>query len=346
VSEQALSSRLAALASLTDERMRRVVRIGQPPFRPLGGMEAYHLGWFDVELEPLAQPVAVGKRMRPALCLLVCEGLAGTLDPALGVAAAIELVHNFSLVHDDIQDRSHTRRGRPTVWARWGGAQAINVGDALFATAQLALLEDAALAAELRVEASRILSEACLLLVEGQYLDLALQGRPASIEQYDAMVGRKTAALLAASAELGAVCGGGDAATRDAYRQFGLSLGLAFQYQDDVLGVWGDPRVTGKSAAVDVRSAKQGLPAVLAFRRAEATDADELRHLYSLPRRDRAAVAAVKHLFDRLHVRATAEALVAERYAAARRWLAQAPGCSEIRRLLSELVDSLEVRSS
>jgi geranylgeranyl diphosphate synthase, type I len=345
VNTHALSSRLTTLASLTDERMRRVVQIGKPPFRPLGAMEAYHLGWYDAELEPLARPAAVGKRLRPALCLLVCEGLSGALDAAMGVAAAIELVHNFSLVHDDIQDRSRTRRGRPTVWARWGGAQAINVGDALFASAQLAIMGDTALPADARVESAAILARACLLLVEGQYLDLALQGRPATFEQYDAMVGRKTAALLAASAELGAVCGGGDSAVRESYRQFGLSLGLAFQYQDDVLGVWGDPRVTGKSAAADVRSAKQGLPAVLAFQRAEGSDADELKRIYSLSRRDRGAIAAVKQLFDRLDVRDAAEGLVAERYSSARQWLATAPGSSESRRLLSDLVDSLEVRS-
>src|SRR5918911_4580523 len=168
-----LDRRLDALAAELDAWTRRLYEqsLGRlssaDTFAPLLG---YPLGWVDEQLRPLATPAPAGKRLRPALCLLICEAVAGEVQPAFAPAAAIELVHNFSLVHDDIQDESPLRRGRPTVWSTWGAAQAINVGDGLFALAYLALTSGAA-APELVVEAARRLGQTCLRLVQGQYVD-------------------------------------------------------------------------------------------------------------------------------------------------------------------------------
>ncbi len=342
-----LAARLETLSSLVAERLRRAVPLGPPPFAPLGAMQGYHLGWYGADLQPLAQPLEAGKRLRSALCLLVCEALAGRIDPALSVATGIELVHNFSLIHDDIQDESETRRHRPTVWKLWGTAQAINVGDAMYTAAYLAMLDDSPLQCEQRVEAIRVLGEACLRLVEGQYLDLELQHGPLpDFAQYEAMVGRKTAALLAASAELGALCAGAEPPTRARYHELGRCLGLAFQFQDDVLGVWGDERVTGKSAAADIRSGKKSLPVVLALQRATPAQTEALRRLYALPTRNERAAAEVLHLFDQLGVRAEAERLVERQYRAALDALEAAPGRAEVKHLLAELITSLRARAA
>ena len=347
MSTNPLSARLLELSALVDNRLRQQVRLSPPPFAALGAMQGYHLGWFGPDLSPLERPEDPGKRLRPAVCLLTCAALCGDVAPAVGVAAAIELLHNFSLVHDDIQDQSPTRRHRPSVWALWGTAQAINVGDALFASSMLAIAEDAALPPDRCVEAVRLLGRTSVLLVEGQYLDLALQAAPlVTLDEYEAMVGRKTAALFATSAELGAVCAGAGPVAAAAYAAFGRALGFAFQYQDDVLGVWGDERRTGKSAASDVRSGKKSLPVVLAFRDADEAQRDALRRLYALPERSGADADAVLRLFDSIGVRATVEARVGAQYAEAGARLAAAPGDPAEKALLAALIASLRGRSA
>src|SRR5919197_114929 len=153
-------------------------------------MVAYHLGWRDTDLAELAVPAPSGKKLRPAIALLVSEAVCGSIEPARAAAVALELVHNFSLVHDDIQDRSHLRRHRPTLWSLWGMAQGINAGDALFALAQLALMrQQKGPTAAMSVA----LNTACLRLVEGQFLDLQMQEARLlpTLELYEAMIARK-----------------------------------------------------------------------------------------------------------------------------------------------------------
>ncbi|HNS49699.1 MAG TPA: polyprenyl synthetase family protein [Anaerolineae bacterium] len=225
------------------------------------GMMQYHLGWVDEGLTPVsANP---GKRLRPLLCLLACYASGGDPADALPAAAALELVHSFSLVHDDIEDGSRLRRGRPAVWDVWGEAQAINVGDGLFALAHLAILRlsGGSVPAERTLAAARALDDACLALCEGQYLDMRFEGQAeVGVEQYLEMIGLKTAALLAASARIGVLVATEDAGTAAALHGFGESLGLAFQIQDDVLGIWGEEDVTGKSSSTDLRDKKKTLP--------------------------------------------------------------------------------------
>jgi geranylgeranyl diphosphate synthase type I len=201
--------------------------------------------------------------------LLAAAAAGGNWTSALPAAAAVELIHNFSLVHDDVQDNSPKRRGRPTVWKKWGVPMAINVGDALFVTAFQALTDlSASYPAETALRATSILQNACLDLTRGQYLDMAYEGRcDLSLEDYWQMVGGKTSALLSACMEIGALLGGASKPQQEACRQFGYRLGLAFQVQDDVLGVWGDEAVTGKSAASDLAEGKNSLPVLYGLSR-------------------------------------------------------------------------------
>lgn len=221
---------------------------------------AYHLGW---EGEG-AGPETRGKRIRPLIVLLTCEAAGGDWQNALPAAAAVELVHNFSLIHDDIQDNSPIRRGRETVWKRWGIPQAINSGDAMFTLAHLSLLRlESTTNSETTNQAAKILHSACLQLTKGQYLDLAYESQSLlPLDAYWKMVGGKTAALLSACTELGAIVANTSQSRRGAFRDFGYSLGLAFQAQDDILGIWGDAALTGKSNESDLFAGKKSLPVI------------------------------------------------------------------------------------
>jgi len=210
-----------------------------------------------------------GKRVRPLLTLLCCEAAGGQWRDALPAAAAIETIHNFSLVHDDIQDQSESRRGRPTLWAVWGTAQSINTGDSLFVLAHLFLdrLQREFSSPETILAARQILNDACLELTIGQHLDLAFETRKSiSIEEYYRMIKGKTASLLAASCEIGAVIAGAHKNKSQHFYNFGFHLGMAFQLLDDILGIWGDTGKTGKPAGADIFSRKKTLPVVLGLR--------------------------------------------------------------------------------
>ncbi len=221
-------------------------------------MLTYHMGWTGEG----AGPEATGKRIRPLLVLLTSASAGGDWQSAVPAAAAVELLHNFSLVHDDIQDNSAKRRGRPATWIKWGMPQAINAGDGLFVLSSLAITDlIGAYPAETVVQAAQILHNTSLELTRGQYLDISYEKRAdLGVEDYWPMISGKTAALLASCCEIGALLGGADESTREAYRSFGQYLGLAFQVQDDILGIWGDEAVTGKSAASDLLEGKKTLP--------------------------------------------------------------------------------------
>ena len=236
-------------------------RVG-PPY----SLMRYHLGWEDSDGRAIE--ARGGKLLRPALCLLCCEAAGGEWRRALPAAAALELLHNFTLIHDDLEDGSAQRHGRETIWRLWGEAQAINAGDGMFALAHVALLQlsDEGHEPERIVRAARMFDEAALRLCEGQHLDI---DRSASDrETYVRMIEGKTAALLAASCGIGALAGGATDATVAALYEFGRRLGLAFQIRDDLLGVWGDPSETGKAHGDDLRAGKRSLPTIVALEHA------------------------------------------------------------------------------
>lgn len=244
-----------------EEFLKEIVGEGEGELRRHYGMMRYHMGWADEELKPIVAPT--GKRLRPLLCLLSCEAAGGNWEKAVPAAAALELVHNFSLVHDDIQDRSPFRRHRPAVWKLWGEALAINVGDALLILACRAMEK---LPQDKLRECCRVLNEACLSLTEGQFLDLTFEKKErVSLEEYMDMIKRKTAALIAASTQLGAIIATEDRRTIERFRRFGENLGMAFQVQDDILGLWGEEAVTGKPVADDLRQRKKTLPIIYAM---------------------------------------------------------------------------------
>lgn len=226
-------------------------------------MIAYHMGWEGEGAGREAQ----GKRIRPLLVLLCAESAGGQWQDALPAAIAVELLHNFSLIHDDIQDNSPLRRNRQTVWVKWGIAQAINAGDVLF-TLAFAALHDLAprLAAAHILRANQILQQTCLQLTEGQYLDISYEAKTTlPVDNYWPMVSGKTAALLRCCCELGALSAGAAAEQQSLFGEYGRALGLAFQVYDDWLGIWGDAAFTGKSTESDLVSGKKSLPVVLAL---------------------------------------------------------------------------------
>jgi geranylgeranyl diphosphate synthase type I len=243
---------------LVQPALRRAVERLSPWIRkPI----AYHMGWEDQAGNPASG--GGGKGVRSALCLLGAEGVGADAETGVPAGVAVELVHNFSLLHDDIIDGDRERRHRATVWSLWGVGQAIIAGDALLSLAHEVLMEAPSLAAP---EAARRLAAATSAMIAGQAQDMAQEGcLGASLEATQAMERGKTGALLGAAASLGAVLAEADDGQVSCLENFGVELGLAFQATDDVLGIWGDPQMTGKPAWSDLRQAKATLPVAAAL---------------------------------------------------------------------------------
>lgn len=303
-----------------EAEMRDVVRGTDSRQSELYGMLHYHLGWADAAFNPCQ--TQTGKRVRPVLCLLTCESCGGDWEQALPAAVAIELLHNFSLIHDDIEDQDRVRRGRPTVWSLWGQAQAINAGDTLFALAQLALLRlsERGVPAERVVAAHRLFSQTCVALTGGQYLDIGFEDRDdISVVDYLAMVEGKTAALIACACEMGAIVAAVSAPYRKHLHSFGRHLGLAFQIRDDILGIWGDPDVTGKPVGADIVRRKKTLPILHGLEQSV-----ELRALLARGMLSTTDVHRATHLLQQTNSREYTEQLLHEYHVQAMAVLEQA----------------------
>lgn len=235
-------------------------------------MLRYHLGWVDADGQE--QTAYSGKQIRPLLVLLSTKLFGGQLDTAMPAAIAVELLHNFSLIHDDIEDQSPYRRGRPTLWRIWGLPLAINAGDAMFVMAHAALYElvKRGLEVELVSRAWDVFLRTNAALTRGQHLDMWFEKMDlVTVEQYLSMIEGKSAALIACAMELGAILAGcEDEGWCRKAGQFGTNLGILFQIQDDILGIWGDPERTGKSVATDLLSRKKSLPVLYALKHSEA----------------------------------------------------------------------------
>ena len=243
---------------LTAPALRAAVERLQPS---IARVAAYHLGWVDAGGQPAAGNG--GKAVRPALAVLSAEAVGADARRALPGAVAVELVHNFSLLHDDLMDGDEERRHRPTAWKAFGPAMAILAGDALLALAEDVLLEAPG---QSGAQAARHLTGATDRLITGQAEDLSFESRlDVSVEECMAMEGNKTGALLACSSSIGAVLAGAPEETVTALAEFGHHLGLAFQAVDDLLGIWGRPEVTGKPAWSDLRQRKKSVPVAVAL---------------------------------------------------------------------------------
>lgn len=225
----------------------------------------HHMGWLEGQ-----QPS--GKRIRPLLTLLTCHATGGEWRTALPAASAIEIIHNFSLVHDDIEDNSDTRRGRATIWKLWGIPQAINTGDAMFALASASTkrLLEVGYSSETVIRVERELDKALLSLTLGQHLDLSFEKQDSvTVDAYLEMIEGKTAALLQAATSIGGVLSGCSTEQIEQLAQFGKHLGLAFQVTDDILGIWGDPKITSKPAGDDLLNGKKSLPVIFGIENSE-----------------------------------------------------------------------------
>lgn len=341
-----LEEALGQWLPLIEADLERRVTCGRELLRGFYGMLSYHLGFVDERLQPIR--AHAGKRVRPILTLLTAEGSGGAAAQALPAAVAIELVHNFSLIHDDVEDGSPLRRHRPTVWRLWGIPQAVNAGDAMFTLAHQALLDlvDLGVPSERVLHAIRRFEETCLALTEGQYLDMAFEARESVTEsEYLQMIERKTGALLSFAAEAGALIAG--ACERDvlAYRRFGAALGRAFQIRDDVLGIWGDEEVTGKSAESDILSRKKSLPVVHGLC-AAGRAGDALRQIYRQAELTMEQVPEVLALLEATGSREYAEQLINAAHREALAALTEAqPGCG-VDVALRELLDMAAHRTA
>ena len=340
-----MRTRLGELGAVLDGWLRQELALTvRPPAGELAQMAEYHLGWRDQNLAPLTPGPGAGKRLRGILALLVSEGVCGSIEPARHAATALELVHNFSLIHDDIQDRSDLRRHRPTIWSLWGVEQGITAGNWLWAVASEILVRPSTRGAAVQ---AAVLAEACLRLVEGQFLDLQLQqgATPPTRHTYDAMIDRKTGALFAAACRMGAVAAGASAEQADAYATFGLRLGRAFQEQDDLLGVWGTADRTGKPEAADLLDRKRGLPAVMALTSEEAPAWLAAAYAGDAPMQPATAMRVRDH-FDLTGVRAEGEARVRADSAAALEALSVAGAREPARDHLAAMTRMLQQREA
>jgi geranylgeranyl diphosphate synthase type I len=303
---ETLAERTDRYRPLVVAEMREV--IGDAPAGLFAWMR-YHMGWEDETGQPVE--ARSGKLLRPTALLMATELVGGSIADAVPAAAAVELIHNFSLLHDDIEDQSPMRHGRRTVWKFAGEAQAINTGDGMFTLAHLAMHR---LAVDERrlIEAMRELDETCLQLVQGQYLDISFETRDeVSRDEYIAMTGGKTAAMFAAPFAIGALLGGASDERVAALREFGRHIGLAFQAVDDLLGIWGDSELTGKPAGDDLLSRKMTLPVVAALE-ADDAGASELAKAYAVPAKADEEVAGLADLVARLGGKSATEAFAEE----------------------------------
>ncbi len=311
---------------------------------PLYDMMRYHLGWVDAQGQPSGE--GGGKALRPTLCLLACQAVGGDYRSALPAAAALELVHNFSLIHDDIEDHSPQRRHRPAVWWLWGIPQAINAGDAMYALSRLALfrLADRDVPPAKVLQAARILDETCLRLCQGQYLDISFQDRlDIGVDAYLDMIGGKTAGLIESCLWVGAILGTDDQRVGERFRRCGRNLGLAFQMRDDVLGIWGKEDATGKSTLIDIQEKKKSLPVIYALERAIGQERAGLVGMYSKEGMEPDDIAAVREILDAVGAQAYAQGKAEEYYRQALAELEgldlRSPAQDELRTLAAFLVE-------
>jgi geranylgeranyl diphosphate synthase type I len=263
----------------------------------------YQFGWdLGPDQAALFKKVS-GKKIRPALMALVAQAISGSYRHVLSAGAALEFIHNFTLIHDDVMDQSLERRHRPAVWTRWGTVQAINAGDALFALGNLAsvrLLKNG-IPPEKVARVFQSLSQACLWTAEGQILDIDFETREmVTTSDYVTMVSHKSGTLIEAAAFIGAVLSTDDESVIQGYAQFARNLGVAFQIRDDYLGVWGDEATTGKSATSDIREKKKAYPILAGFERANDADRDILRRLYTQETLSEADIRTVLAILDRV----------------------------------------------
>ena len=256
----------------------------------------YHLGWADQAGNTLKSPQGLGKSLRPSLCLFACQALGGNWLQALPAAASIELIHNFSLIHDDIEDGDTERRHRPTMWSLWGLPKALVAGNTMHSLAYKTTLNltEKGVTLEKALTCSLLLVESSLAMIKGQCLDLVYEEiHNTPIETYMEMIRLKTGALITCSVEIGAILGCSNQAYVRAFISSAAHLGRAFQIQDDILGIWGKPKETGKASGNDIWRKKKSFPIVYALQNLTGPTRKHLIETYQKESLDRADIKKV-----------------------------------------------------
>ena len=259
---------------------------------------------------PIAYTMAAGgKRVRPQLAMIACGIFGGKEEEVAPAAMALEVFHNFTLLHDDVMDKAEVRRGRPTVHIQWNENTAILSGDQMMIEAYKLLAE---VPEDKLPKVLRLFNKMATEICEGQQYDVDFESQDdVSIEAYLHMIRLKTSVLLATALQIGAYMAGADEQQQDALYQFGINVGLAFQIQDDILDVWGDPKTFGKAVGGDISCNKKTYVYLTAQKLADDELAEELHQWYGSVLDDNTdKIAAVKGLFDQLNVRAACEAVV------------------------------------
>ena len=290
--------------------------------------------------EPIAYTLASGgKRLRPTLALIAAALFGGNEEDVLPAALALEVFHNFTLLHDDVMDRAAVRRGRPTVHVKWDDNTAILSGDQMLIEAYRLL---SGVPADKLPQVLKWFNEMATGICEGQQYDVDFEHmEEVSIADYMKMIELKTSVLLANALRTGGYIAGANEAQQQALYLFGLHIGLAFQIQDDILDVYGDPKTFGKAIGGDICCNKKTLLLLTALQTADAASRDELNQWLAVNDRPEEKIAAVTALYNRLGVREAAEAVMEEHTALALKQLEQLPqnaACEQLRQLAAKLI--------
>lgn len=308
----------------------------------IGRVVLYHFGFSDAQGQPTPSGTGGGKSVRPALAFAAARAVGADPSTAIPGAVAVELVHNFSLLHDDVMDEDTERRHRATAWSLFGIGEAILAGDALLTLAHELLIDPPS--AE-RLASASALSDATAAMITGQAEDLSFEDREhVGVDECLAMLDRKTAALIACACKVGAILGGGSAKEVRALGGFGQHLGLAYQAVDDVLGIWGEADVTGKPSWSDLWQRKKSLPVAAAMSRG-GLNALKLRELLALPDLTEEHVALAAHLVEENEGREIALRIAGEQLAAALMALGKLDVAPDARRDLEEIAGFITARN-
>lgn len=276
--------------TIIDEKLKQSIRKNEP------------VSLYDPMKYVLSAP---GKRIRPLLILLSCEAVGGTMNQALNAAVAIEVLHNFTLVHDDIMDNAPSRRGRATVHVKWDESTAILVGDELVALAYRELLRTKSRAI---AQVADVFTEGVVEVCEGQSFDKEFESlNDVSLDDYLLMISKKTGKLFSVSSEIGALIGGGTERETNALRTYGKSIGRAFQIQDDLLDIVADEKEFGKKIGGDILEGKKTFLLIQAYERASGGDKKLLRTVFNKTGITSKHIPLIKEIYERLGVIETAK---------------------------------------
>tara|TARA_B100000809_G_scaffold253901_1_gene290467 strand:- start:945 stop:1871 length:927 start_codon:yes stop_codon:yes gene_type:complete len=308
------------------------------------------MGW--QEIDGTDSNAIGGKRMRPTLAMLAAEAVGGDLERATPIAVALEYVHNFSLIHDDLEDMDRMRHHRPTVWAIWGKSAAIISGNAMLKIADQAMwkLRSVGVEDSIALEAEAELTQQYLKMMEGQYLDISFETEESvSVPQYLDMIERKTGALIEASIYLGGLVGPNSEPNRQkavALKAIGHELGRIFQIRDDVLGIWGGQE-TGKPVGADIKRKKKALPAIHALNMSRGASASRIKNIFQtqddLKEED---IHEVLEIMESLETQNYCQSMAAERWMDCKQMIKSLNLSGQAAKEFTELGEFLLIRES